>query len=315
MATDRSKLTIECPADDVPSKNNNNLSIERGDSATFEFKAVNPDDETEVVDLSTVTLVKFSVKTPVTQGQTNTNLIIQKNSTRPGEISIVPSSGIVYVEILPEDTVGINPGAYKYDVQLTFSDGRIFTLVNDFLEIIEEMTLEGTPAGQQYVPVLTSKGQYMKRTALQMGRVLLKDFRLSPKISAFTDEELNIFLDISLSDFNAEPTFTAFWWNDLEQRWLGVIARGVQVMALYAQGLIEQGREFNITDNGITFTPPGLGGYMQSTASAILAQYQKEKEVIKANMKPAPHYLGTFRTLNVLPSYLRLRHMRERQII
>ena len=86
-------------------------------------------------------------------------------------------------------------------------------------------------------------------------------------------------------------------------------------MALYAQGLLEQGREFTITDNGISFTPPGLGAYMQSTASAILAQYQKEKEDIKGNMKPAPHYLGTFRTLSVLPSFIRLKHLREKQII
>lgn len=315
MGLDRGKLTLQCPADDIPRKNNNELKIMRGDSAMFEFAAIEPESGNEPVNLSDVALVKFSVKAPVTQGQDNTGLVIQKNSARPGEITIEKSAGLIFVELLPRDTVSVNPGQYYYDVQLTMKNGKIFTLVRDELQIEEDVTLEGSPAGEQYCPVLTPKGQYFKRTSLNMTRVMLKDFKLSPKVQAFTDDELNIFLDVSLADFNAQPTFTAFTWNDMECRWLGIISRGAFIMGLFAQGLLEQGREFNITDNGISFQPPGLGSMMQNMASSISTQYSKEKEDIKANMKPAPHYLGIFRTLNILPSFIRLRHLRERAII
>lgn len=314
MSLDRRKLTLECPVDNIPKKDDNNLRMIRGDSVIFEFTATDPTSGVSV-DLTNVVLAKFSVKRKVVQGQGNDALVFQKLSSRPGEITIEAIAGLVFVELLATDTVEIDPGEYRYDLQLTFSDGRILTLVNDHLQIVEDITLEGTPSGQQYDPVITSKGQYFKRTALRMLRVMLKDFKLAPNIQAFGDEELNVFLEVSISDFNAQPMFTAFDWNNMENRWLGLICRGAFVMALYAQGLLEQGREFTITDNGISFTPPGLGAYMQSTAGAIATQYQKEKEDIKGNMKPAPHYLGTFRTLSVLPSFIRLRHLRERTII
>lgn len=312
----RRKLTINHDADHEPVKNDNNLRMARSDSAVFEFILTDPITE-DVLDLTDASLVRFSIKTPVTQGQGNADLKVVKSSANSGEITILTprTDGRIFVELLSADTVGMDPGEYKYDIEVVYTDGGIKTPVNDHFQLSEDITLDGDPAGQQYCPVLTSKGQYMKRTAMKMTRVLLKDFKLSPKIQAFTDEELNILLDISLNDFNAFPMFTGFGWNDLDCSWLGVLARGAQVMALHAQSLIEQGREFNINDNGITFTPPGLGAHMMSLAAAIATQHDKEKEVIKGNMKPAPQYLGVFRPLSILPSLIRLKHLRERQII
>ena len=45
------------------------------------------------------------------------------------------------VEIVPQDTCEIRYGAYKYDVQLTFADGRVDTFIGpcDFV-ITEEVT-------------------------------------------------------------------------------------------------------------------------------------------------------------------------------
>jgi len=312
----RRKLTINHTADHEPVKGDNNLRMARSDSAVFEFILTDPITE-EVLDLTDASLVRFSIKVPVTQGQGNADLKVVKSSANAGEITILSprTDGRIFVELLPEDTVSMDPGEYKYDVEVVFSDGRIQTPVNDHFQLSEDITLDGSPAGQQYCPVLTSKGQYMKRTSLKMARALLKDFKLSPKVQAFTDEELNILLDISLNDFNAFPMFTGFGWNDLDCSWLGLIARGAQVMALQAQSLIEQGREFNINDNGISFTPPGLGAHMLSLASALAAQHEKEKEAIKGNMKPGPQYLGVFRPLSILPSMIRLKHLRERQIV
>jgi len=315
MGLDRTKLTLQCPADNIPKKNNNELKIMRGDNSMLEFAAVDPHDTDIKVDLLQVASAKFTVKAPILQGQNNNGTVIIKLSTRPGEITIEGTAGLIFVELLPKDTLSLNPGQYYYDVQLTMKNGKIFTLVKDELQIDEDVTLEGTPAGQQYGPVMTPQGQYFKRTALNMVRVMLKDFKLSPKVQAFQDDELNVMLDISLADFNAQPMFTNFDWNSMQSIWLGIICRGAFIMGLFAQGLLEQGREFNITDNGISFQPPGLGAYMQSMASSVMAQYAKEKEDTKGNMKPSPAYLGTFRTYNLNPMLTRLRHLRERQII
>lgn len=131
---------------------------------------------------------------------------------------------------------------------------------------------------------------------------------------AFQEDEVDMFLEASLADFNAEPTFTNFNWHDLEDRWLHVIALGAQVMALYAQGLIEAGREFVITDNGISFQPPAISGHMQSTASQLLSHYDQLKQRIKGNMKPRPQGVGLFQPLAIHPAFLRLRHLRERRL-
>jgi hypothetical protein len=163
------------------------------------------------------------------------------------------------------------------------------------------------------VTPIGKRGQCMKDRAVAMTRVRLKD--IEPKCWAFSEDEVDMQLETSLSDFNAWPTFTCFTWDTLPETFLGVITLGAQVFSLYAQGLLEAGREFTITDNGVSFVPPQISGYMQSTASALLQSYTDMKEKIKANIKPSPAGIGTFRVMSMLPGLMRLRHLRAKQII
>lgn len=163
------------------------------------------------------------------------------------------------------------------------------------------------------VTPIGKRGQCMKDRTVAMLRVKLKD--IVPECWAFSEDEIDMFLETSLSDFNATPTFTFFTWDTLPEIYLAIIAMGGHVWALYAQGLLEAGREFNITDNGIAFTPPQISGYMQTMASSILAAYTDLKEKIKANIKPGPAGIGTFRVLSLLPQLSRLRHLRSKQIV
>jgi hypothetical protein len=144
-------------------------------------------------------------------------------------------------------------------------------------------------------------------------RVLLKD--IDTQKQAFSDDELDILLNASLADFNAFPHFTNFSWTELEERWRYIVCLGAQIMALYAQNLIEAGREFNITDNGITFTPPPVAAAMQTTAASLLAQYTEMRNTIKGNMKPQVKGFGTFVPLAISPAFLRLRHLRQRRLV
>lgn len=157
-----------------------------------------------------------------------------------------------------------------------------------------------------------ARGQCIKDKAHALTRVMLKD--TDPSCAAFSDDEIDMLLEGSLWAFNAKPTFTAFLWDGLQERWLDIIVKGAVIWGLYSQGLLEAGREFTITDNGISYTPPPVSDKLHNYASALLAHYEKELMDIKQNFRPIPAAVGIFSVLDISPSLKRLRHLREKRI-
>ena len=135
--------------------------------------------------------------------------------------------------------------------------------------------------------------------------------------SVFTNSELICFLVNSLSSFNQIPHFTNFTFENpqIHTVFADVIVQGASLLAMSAQALIEKGREFSITDNGVIYQPPMISEILNSQFSTQLADYKDKLKVIKCNMKPAPLGLGGFRMTAISPAYRRLRHLRERQIV
>jgi len=135
--------------------------------------------------------------------------------------------------------------------------------------------------------------------------------------SIFTDTELVCFLVNSLSSFNQYPHFTQFHFSDVQiyELFAEIITQGAVLLALAAQALIEKGREFSITDNGVTYQPPQVSEILNSQYSAQLQDYKEKLKQIKTSLKPEPRGLGTFRVTAINPNFLRLRHLRERQIL
>lgn len=133
----------------------------------------------------------------------------------------------------------------------------------------------------------------------------------------FSNAELICFLVNSLSEFNQTPHFTTFTFADPQicDLFLDIIVQGAALLALAAQTLIEKGREFSITDNGVTYQPPAVSDILNTQYSTQLTAYREKLKFIKVNLKPSPLGLGTFRVTSVNPNFLRLRHLRERQII
>jgi hypothetical protein len=119
-----------------------------------------------------------------------------------------------------------------------------------------------------------------------------------------------------LSAFNEIPTFTFFTFEDTEilSRFHEVIAQHAVIYALASKQMIEKGRELNITDNGLGFTPPGVSDVLGSQYGTELTNWFEKVKLIKANMKSAPLGLGTLRTTSASPQVMRLRHLRARQI-
>ena len=135
--------------------------------------------------------------------------------------------------------------------------------------------------------------------------------------SIFTDDELIAFLVNSLSEFNQFPHFTNYNFNDpqIYGIFADIIVQGAALLAMAAQALIERGREFNITDNGVTFAAPAVSEILNAQYTTQLADYKDKLKNIKYSLKPGPISLGTFRCSAMAPAYLRLRHLRQRQII
>jgi len=134
---------------------------------------------------------------------------------------------------------------------------------------------------------------------------------------AFELGELLCFLESSLSEFNGTPTFTSFTWETIDlARFRAILVEGAFILALRGQAIIEAGREFNINDNGATFTPPPISGVMTTTWTTTYTQYVTKLNYIKANMKPGPHTMGVFSSaVNNSPQLLKLRHLRQRRIV
>lgn len=133
----------------------------------------------------------------------------------------------------------------------------------------------------------------------------------------FSDNELHTFVRASLSEFNQIPHFTSFTFGDtiICDKFAHVIVEGSYILALAAQMLVAAGREFTVTDNGITMQPPPMSQTMNNSLSVFLTRHTETLKFIKTNMKPSPRGVGTFRVMAVSPAFLRLRHLRQRQII
>lgn len=133
----------------------------------------------------------------------------------------------------------------------------------------------------------------------------------------FSDDELICFLINSLSEFNQWPHFTSFGFCDPQITGIfsDIIIQGAVLLGLAAQSLIEKGREFSITDNGVTYQPPQISEILNSQYGTQLGYYKEKLKMIKTSLKPGPKGLGTFRVTAISPNFLRLRHLRERQIV
>ena len=111
----------------------------------------------------------------------------------------------------------------------------------------------------------------------------------------FSVDVLVTALATSLSQFNQVPYFTWFQFHDTEfvEQFLEILVQGATIYCLASKALIERGREFNITDNSISFAPPSIADLMMTQYSAEIGRHNEFLKMIKASMRPAPRGLGT----------------------
>jgi hypothetical protein len=133
----------------------------------------------------------------------------------------------------------------------------------------------------------------------------------------FSVDMLVTFLATALWDFNQVPYFTFFQFDDdnFVEQFGEILVEGATLYALASKALIERGREFQITDNGINFNPPTVSELMMTEYNALLSNYTDKLRYIKNSLRPNPKGMGVFgMTAGFNPQIRRLRHLRQRQI-
>lgn len=258
------------------------------------------------------------------------------------QIQIAEPTTAIYMDYTTVGVTNISTGVYSYDFTIpingpagVWNDNWSGTLSGNvvggaFVFVVSNIPLAGyvdgyeqlgdvpnIQLGQVAIHNINILMNILKKRLQSSGWHMIKDANgvlVRENCDIFSVDELYAFLCASLSEFNSTPHFTGFTWEDqtiIEFR--DVIVEGAYIMALASKALIEKGREFTISDNGLSFQPPVVGDFLNSQMSTLLAPYREKLKYIKANMKPTALGLGTLRITAVAPQLLRLRHRREIQ--
>lgn len=135
----------------------------------------------------------------------------------------------------------------------------------------------------------------------------------------FSVDVLTTFLATALWEFNQIPYFTNFTFDEdyFIHQFGEILVEYATLQALASKALIERGREFQITDNGLNFNPPTVSELLETQYATLLTHYYDKIKYIKNSLRPHPKGLGTFSMTagGLNPAIRRLRHLRERRIL
>lgn len=261
-------------------------------------------------------------------------------------LTIVQPSGNVFLGPTSQGVFRVSTGLYGYDLPIMLNatpgvwndlwsgslDG--YNISGDLLFVVTNTNLPAVNT-DGYVALGDDPGFCYSQTAIRNINVLIKTLRarLDSRGKAtvkdefgndilidcdiYSVEQLTSFLANSISLFNEIPHFTFYTFEDTEfiKIFHDVIVQGATLMALASKSLLERGREFQFSDNGISFTPPTVSELMNTQWGTELNNHWEKVKLIKANMKPQGIGLGTL-TISTSrnPAVRRLRHLRARQI-
>jgi hypothetical protein len=141
---------------------------------------------------------------------------------------------------------------------------------------------------------------------------------ITEECNVFSDELLICFLCQALSEFNMVPFFTSFLFSDevIYKLFSSAIVEGAYVFATASQALVEKGRDFTISDGGLSYQPPALGDFLSTHYGTWLSSYRERLKFIKNSIRPGPTNFGTYSNLSSgSPAFNRLKHLRARRII
>jgi hypothetical protein len=133
----------------------------------------------------------------------------------------------------------------------------------------------------------------------------------------FSVDTLTTFIATALWDFNQIPFTTRFCFDEdwFVDQYGEILVEGATLYSLASVALIERGREYSLTDNGINFNPPSVSELLQTQYSTLLSNYWEKLKYIKNSIRPHPLGLGVFGMNSSLnPAIRNMRHLRARRV-
>ena len=261
-------------------------------------------------------------------------------------VTIIQPSGNVALGPTSVGVYHVSTGVYGFDyaiginaaigVYTDFWRGQIdgYTVVKDMNFVVQDTQLPAVNS-DGYEHLGDDPGFNFSQNAIRNINKLLKTLKarlnsagFAKSVDAFgnptfvncdiyTLDVLVTFICNSITLFNEIPHFTFFTFEDTEiiDQFHDVIVQGATLMALSSKALIERGREFQISDNGVQFTPPTVSELLNTEWQTELSNHMEKLKLIKFNMKPNPRGLGTLTiSTSRSPAIARLRHLRARQL-
>lgn len=264
------------------------------------------------------------------------------------KISIVQPSGGVLVAPTSVGVFRTAPGTYAYTFQVPyvgpygiwndiwsgFIQGYRLETNLDFMVSHSQMPM--APNADGFVALGDDPGFNYSQCAIKNINVLIKMLKARLNSSGkakikdkygndmyvdcdiYSIDMLVSFLAMALEEFNQVPYFTFFTFEDepFVSQYGAILVQFATIYAMASMSLLERGREYNMSDNGITFTPPTVSDLMNTQYSTELTNATEKLKYIKNSLRPAPLGLGTWSATSggTNPYYNRLRHRRAGKI-
>lgn len=124
--------------------------------------------------------------------------------------------------------------------------------------------------------------------------------------------DMQSFLWLALSEFNATPTFTGYFFSDspIYTIFSDIIVEGAYLKALPSIIPAETGREWVATDDGVSVTPASVSSALNNIMSQLYAEYRAKVKEAKRNHRPAPLGMGAGQLAVANPAYRKVRNIR-----
>lgn len=264
-----------------------------------------------------------------------------KDADNTPTIRITDAAATVVLATTSQLVVRTGLGRYRYEFTVPDSytsgtwndrwigtvDGYQLTATFDFhvdsrgeIEAITTVPEPDMELGDEVLNVFSQEEIRGINILLKMLNSKLRNIAFKPdgtRCDVFSQDDLIMFICAALSEFNATPTITDFIFSDLAvyTTFADVITTGAMLQAWAGQAILEAGKEWTITDNGVTVTPPPVSSSITNIYNAQLADYRAKLKEIKRNLRPSPRGMGAGSILVNNPALRRLRHRRENRII
>ena len=145
------------------------------------------------------------------------------------------------------------------------------------------------------IPVIkyTQEEVFGINTLINKLRFRLRNTQIKPdgtRCDILSVGDMEAFLWLALSEFNATPTFTGYVFSDppVYTIWADILVEGAYLKALPSIIPAEKGREWVVTDSGVSVTPASVSDSLNNIMTSLYSEYRNKVKEAKRNHRPAP---------------------------